>query len=356
MCETLVKRIVSMMLIIMGIPRNRITELTGMCDKSIRTLQKKLENGEINEVFHVGGGSPKRKLADVETEIIKEVNENEYHSQQQIADMVQEKFGIKVSAITIGRLLKKKGVKRLKSGSLPAKADTKEQRSFYETVLHPLMDMAKMGTVTLLFMDASHFVMGCDFLGYVYGFTRRLVRTFSGRKRYNVLGALNFVSKKVTTVVNDTYITSTEICELLIKLAAEYTVAPICLVLDNARYQKCAIVEALARELGIALTYIPAYSPNLNLIERLWKHVKSKLRTKHYEHFDGFKEKIDSIICGTNTNDKHIIDKLIGEKVQLYDDIVVAKNPIVKKPVVKKTVVKNKKSIPSSCESSQAAA
>ena len=108
MCETLVKRIVSMMLIIMGIPRNRITELTGMCDKSIRTLQKKLENGEINEVFHVGGGSPKRKLADVETEIIKEVNENEYHSQQQIADMVQEKFGIKVSAITIGRLLKKK--------------------------------------------------------------------------------------------------------------------------------------------------------------------------------------------------------------------------------------------------------
>ena len=108
MCETLVKRIVSMMLIITGYSRIRITELTGMCDKSIRTLQKKLEKGEINEVFHVGGGSRKRKLADVETEIIKEVNENEYHSQQQIADMVQEKFGIKVTAITIGRLLKKK--------------------------------------------------------------------------------------------------------------------------------------------------------------------------------------------------------------------------------------------------------
>jgi transposase len=107
MCETLVKRIMSMMLLATGFHKNRITELTGMCDKSVRTLKKALELGEIDGLFHVGGGGQKRKLADVETSIIKEVTENEYHSQQQIADMVHEKFGIKVSAITIGRLLKK---------------------------------------------------------------------------------------------------------------------------------------------------------------------------------------------------------------------------------------------------------
>ena len=213
---------------------------------------------------------------------------------------------------------------------MPAKADTKEQRMFYETVLHPLMKMAQMGTVALLFIDASHFVMGCDFLGYVYGAVRKYIRTYSGRKRYNVLGALNFATKKMTTVMNDTYITSTEICELLKQLSIEYYGMPICLILDNARYQKCIIVETLARELGISLTYIPPYSPNLNLIERLWKHVKSRLRTKYFHKFDEFKEKIDSIIEDTSTKDKHLIDKLIGERVQLFDDVPLALNEIVK--------------------------
>jgi hypothetical protein len=55
------------------------------------------------------------------------------------------------------------------------------------------MDRAKKGEISLLFLDASHFVMGCDFLGYIYGRARRFVKTFSVRKRYNVLGALDFV-------------------------------------------------------------------------------------------------------------------------------------------------------------------
>jgi hypothetical protein len=129
------------------------------------------------------------------------------------------------------------------------------------------MDKAKKETITLLFMDASHFVMGCDFLGYIYGMTRRFIKTYSGRKRYNVLGALNFVLKKVTTVTNDTYITAVEICELLQKVAVEYAGKPIYIVLDNARYQKCKIVQELANQLGIYLIYIPPYSPNLNLID-----------------------------------------------------------------------------------------
>jgi len=98
---------------------------------------------------------------------------------------------------------------------LPAKADIAKQRTFFETELQPLMDEGNKGTIELLFIDASHFVMGCDFLGYIYGATRRFIKTYSGRRRYNVLGALNFVTKKVTTVTNDTYITATEICELL---------------------------------------------------------------------------------------------------------------------------------------------
>jgi transposase len=182
------------------------------------------------------------------------------------------------------------------------------------------MNLAKDDKITLLFLDASHFVMGCDFLGYIYGKVRRFIKTYSGRQRYNVLGALNFITKKMTIVTNDTYITAVQICELLNKLAVEYVGKPINLILDNARYQKCNAVTELALELGIQLVYIPPYSPNLNLIERLWKHVKNKLRTKYYDKFDEFQKNINMIIDATDKHDKSTVDRLIGEKVQLFDE------------------------------------
>ncbi|MEE1042016.1 MAG: IS630 family transposase, partial [Lachnospiraceae bacterium] len=179
---------------------------------------------------------------------------------------------------------KKNEIHKLKTGSLPAKADTAAQRSFYDSVLRPLIKKAKRKNSAhiLLFMDASHFVLGCDFLGGVYSKARRFVRTFSGRQRYNVLGAINFMTKKVHTVTNSTYITATEICQMLKLVASEYHGKKIHIVLDNAKYQKCEMVTSLARELAIELVYLPPYSPNLNLIERLWKFTKGKLRVKYY--------------------------------------------------------------------------
>jgi len=322
MCETLVKRIMSMLLLSLGIEKSRVTELTGLCARSVHSLKKAMESGEIESQFKVETGrGGKRKTQDIEAGIIEEVEKNDYHSQQQIADMIEEKYGIKVSSRTVGRLLKKNGIKRLKCGSLPAKADVKKQVLFYDMILYPLMEQAKSGKVALLFMDASHFVMGCDFLGYIYGKVRRWVKTYSGRKRYNVLAALNFISKKITTVTNDTYITSAEICVLLRKIAVEYVGKPIYIILDNASYQKAMLVQELAERLRISLIYIPSYSPNLNLIERFWKFAKNKLRTKYYDDFDLFRETIDSIVNSADKENKEAIDKLIGEKVQLFDDI-----------------------------------
>jgi transposase len=107
-------------------------------------------------------------------------------------------------------------------------------------------------------------------------FERLFVKTGSGRQRFNVLGALNAVTHELITVTNDDYINSTSVCELLRKIAGLGLGLPITLVLDNARYQKCALVMNLAQDLDIELLYLTAYSPNLNLIERLWKFVKKQ--------------------------------------------------------------------------------
>ena len=87
-----------------------------------------------------------------------------------------------------------------------------------------------------------------------------------------MLGAINAISKELVLVTNTSYISSIEICQLLVKIAGRRRQAvPITIVLDNARYQRCKLVIAKAEELGIELLFLPPYSPNLNLIERLWK-------------------------------------------------------------------------------------
>ena len=150
-------------------------------------------------------------------------------------------------------------------------------------------------------MDASHFVMGA-FAGRVWSAVRMYVRTPSGRSRFNVLGALNFVSKKVETVTNSTYITSIQVVELMEKLSKTY-IKPIFVVLDNAAYQRCNFVKEKAAELGINLVYLPTYSPNLNLIERVWKLVKSRvLSLAYYETFSNFSKSIEACVNTLRVN------------------------------------------------------
>lgn len=127
----------------------------------------------------------------------------------------------------------------------------------------------------MFFVDAAHFVLA-PFLGMLWCFARVFMPAPAGRQRFNVLGALNAITHELVTVTNDTYINAESVCELLRRLAALGLGMPITLVLDNARYQKCHVVQTLAETLQIELLYLPPYSPNLNLIERLWKLVKKK--------------------------------------------------------------------------------
>ena len=52
----------------------------------------------------------------------------------------------------------------------------------------------------------------------------------------------------------------------------------IVLIMDNAAYNRAYEVQNHASKLGIEIKYLPPYAPNLNLIERIWKFLKSKLK------------------------------------------------------------------------------
>lgn len=155
-------------------------------------------------------------------------------------------------------------------------------------------------------MDAAHFVHA-PYLGSVWSYERIFIKSSAGRKRFNVLGALNAISKKLITITNDSYINSQTIKELLHKLrAAHPNDFPIHLILDNAKYQHCKFVEEVALQLNINLEFLPTYSPNLNLIERLWKFMKKKvLYGKYYEVFQNFKDGITACVDNINNSDEY---------------------------------------------------
>lgn len=98
----------------------------------------------------------------------------------------------------------------------------------------------------VLFLDAAHFVQGV-FLAQIWCFCKMLIPSCSGRKRWNILGALDAVSLKVHSISNSTYINAQSVCEMLLKLRSFYGEKPITIFLDNARYQHCDMVFACAQ-------------------------------------------------------------------------------------------------------------
>lgn len=175
-------------------------------------------------------------------------------------------------------------------------------------------------------MDAAHFVFA-PFLGYLWCFTRLFIKAPAGRKRFNVLGALNAISHEMITVTNTGYINAECVCQMLSKIAMKYCNTPISIVLDNARYQKCKLVQDLAESLKIELLYLPPYSPNLNLIERVWKFVKRKcLYSKYYSDFTQFVHAISHCLDRTGGEYKKELDSFLSLKFQSFkeSDIVAA--------------------------------
>ena len=154
---------------------------------------------------------------------------------------------------------------------------------------------------------------------------RLFIPSPSGRKRFNVLAALEAVSKEIITVTNETYINAESVCQLIAEIAKLGLDKPITLILDNARYQKCDLVQNYAATLNIELLYLPSYSPHFNLIERLWKFVRKEcLYSKYYQKFPDFKQAIDNCIRNANKEHKDELESLLTWNFQSFQNVEIS--------------------------------
>jgi transposase len=195
------------------------------------------------------------------------------------------------------------------------------QADFLDTELKPCLDDAQAGQGHVFFVDAAHFVFG-TFLCCLWSFARIFVRAASGRQRFNVLGAWNAVTQELIAVTNTTVVNTETMSELLRKIAALGLTGPITLVLDNARYQHNAAVKALATQLRITLLFLPSYSPNLNLIERLWKFIKRRaLYGRYHPTFADFRGAIEETLEGLSTTHVEGLKTLMTLNFQQFEDV-----------------------------------
>lgn len=320
-----VRSIVAVIILLSSGSVSAAIEYSGLKHTSVYKLRAylwdKIDPACLSSLFLVQPRGRISPIISFKQQILNDINRLNFFTLKDIREHIIATYGVSCSLKYLSRFLKQNGVRKLRCGSIPFKADFEAQVKFYNETLSVYIKEALEKKRVLLFMDASHFVMGCDFLGAVYSIARRFMRTSSGRNRYNVLGALDYVTHQIITVTNKKYIGADEVCKLLRKIKLTYKGAQtISIILDNARYQKCKVVTELAEELGIELVFLPTYSPNLNFIERIWKFVKTELRKGNYSTFVEFQKKIDELIDSTTTTNQERINSLIGEKVQLFDN------------------------------------
>ena len=299
-----------------GLSQKYIAQIAGISGNTVRSYLRDYQAGGIEKLKEIQFYQPQSELKKHTKTMEDYFRKHPPATIKAARAIIEELTGIQRGLTQVRAFVKSIGMRFLKTGSLPAKADVEEQKRVATKQLKPRLKEAKTGKRKVFFVDASHFVFGM-FPGMLWCFMRLFVQTPSGRQRYNVLGALDAITHKLITVSNTDYINAESVCELLRQIKKQHKKKPITLILDNARYQRCNKVIELSATLPIELLFLPPYSPNLNLIERFWKLVKKKcLYSKYYPDFLSFKNAISSLIDNVHVTHKDELLSLLTLKFQ----------------------------------------
>ena len=216
-------------------------------------------------------------------------SEHIYLTAKEVADYVKYEYRINYSVIGITKLLHRLGFVYKKPKLVPAKADAVKQQQFLDEYFKLREEIRDEGQI--YFLDATHPTHNTrPSYGWILKGQEKLIKSNTGRNRLNLNGALNAKTHEVV-IREDKSVNSISTINLLGVLLNKHPTGRIYLIWDNARYYYCKDVQTyLKHHPRLIPKFLPSYSPNLNLIERLWRLFHQKtLYNQFYQTFPEFK-------------------------------------------------------------------
>jgi transposase len=268
------------------------------------------------------------KLTSGQSEQIKKyINENIITDSKQLIDYIKEQFGIVYSISGVQYLIRALGFTYKQLTLFPSKADIEQQRQFekqYRVLRKNLRDKE-----VLLFLDGVHPQHNTRASkAWILAGTEKYIKTNTGRNRLNLNGVYNPENQEVI-IREDEAINAESNIRLFEAVKEHYKDAKcIYVIADNARYNRSKQLMEYLKNSKIKMIYLPAYSPNLNLIERLWKFMRKKIiNTTYYADFETFKKTILNFFNNIGQY-KNELKRFIGTKLRLLNPILVPKTTL----------------------------
>ena len=284
-------RIKSILLLDEGYSHCQIALILLLDDQTIRNYEKTFLKEGASGLLKTGykGGEPNLTV-EQESALKEHITSRIYSSSGAIIKYVKENYGIQFSDSGMVKVLNRLGFVYKKTKLVPGKANADKQRAFLKEY-HQLKKQMNPND-ELLFMDGVHPQHNpISSYAWIPKGEEKEVPTNTGRKRININGAIN-INNLEAIAREDKRINAQSTIELLKQIEAAYPKASnIYIILDNARYYHAKIVSEFLKKSRIKFKFLPPYSPNLNLIERLWKFLKKKvINSSYYESYDIFKK------------------------------------------------------------------
>jgi len=261
-------------------------------DETLRSYVEKYRIGGIKALLETNYQGRSCHLSDSQLEkLASELESKIYLTTNAVIEFAKHAFEVEYSPSGMRDLLHRIGYEFKKPKLVPGNPDQSAQEEFakyYEDFME-----AKPADVEVVFIDAvhpEHNTMAA--YGWIKKGKKRHLPTNSGRQRLNLHGAINIETMEMTVIESDT-INRDSTVQLLSMLDKKYEGAKeIIVILDNARYHYSKEVHDVVQgSPRLKLVYLPAYSPELNLIERVWKYFKKQvLYNKYYENFGEFRK------------------------------------------------------------------
>jgi transposase len=304
----------------------QIKEILFISDHYIHDTVNKYKKGNIEELLKNNlTGHNYKMTGEQEKQFIEYLDDNFIANAKMACQYIKEQFGIEYTADGMVLTLKRLGYRYKKPKKVPGKIpDEAIQKEFAENTNKTIDNLKPT--------EASYFTDGSGLVHNVnseYGWIRKgkdkIIKTNTGRQKMNINGAYNPVTNETICIEQEGTCTvnqdsNIKLIDKIKNLHPEFT--KIYLFMDNAKSNKGKMFKEYIinlNDLEVEIVYLPAYSPNLNLIERLWKYSKKELLSKYYDKFFDFKEKVISFFEEEINKDYHRkkLSTFIGRKFQI---------------------------------------